>query len=81
MIDVIEKQEITLTLRDRCDASASGACAAKHVVELLTGGHLYLCDHHYNEHEASLLAQGAREMELAKGLEDEPSDTGDSAEV
>ena len=51
-----------LTLNDRCDASATGACAAKHVLEMPSGNRLYFCDHHYTKHANALLEQGATEL-------------------
>ncbi|QRY51741.1 DUF7455 domain-containing protein [Mycolicibacterium septicum] len=47
---------IPLTKADRCDRCGA---AAKVRATLLSGSELLFCQHHFNEHETSLIARGA----------------------
>lgn len=49
--------KIELTLADRCDASALGACAAEVAVWMRGDSNpLLFCNHHWRESKASVLA-------------------------
>jgi hypothetical protein len=60
-LEDVEGTAFTLTLRDRCDASANRVEAAQVAVWLDEEGEpLLFCGHHYSKHESSLAAIAVR---------------------
>lgn len=51
-----ENKVPTLTTRDRCDSSAAEQASV--VVSKPGIGQLFLCSHHFNEHEPRLIVEG-----------------------